>query len=99
MLDRKTKDRDASVELLEDRIKQNGKTMRIFLLGGTLVMLLSMFLNQIAYFYNLSTSTIAYGGFIFILGISLFGLCMVLFIYNSLLGNLIYLKQHFDGGK
>ena len=99
MLDRKTKNRNASVELLEDRIEENKTFMKLFVFIGTMVMIFSLIMNQFAYYYDLSESTISLCTIMFILGLSLFGLSLFVFMENVNIGTLIYLKQHIEGNK
>ena len=99
MLDRKTKNRDASVELLEDRIKENRTFIKIIVFIGTMVMIFSLIMNQFAYYYNLSESTISLCTYVFILGLFLFGMSLFVIMENANISTLIYLKQHIEGNK
>jgi len=99
MLDRKTKNRDASVELLEDRIKENRTFVKLIVFIGTMVMLFSLIGNQLAYYYDLSESTISLYTYPFILGLFLFGMSLFVIMENANISTLIYLKQHIEGNK
>lgn len=99
MLDRKTKNRDASVELLEDRIKENKNFIKLAILIGTMTMLLSLVLNQLCYYYDVSATTVSLCTHIFILGVFLIGVSLFALMENANISTLIYLKNRFEGNK
>jgi len=89
MLDRKTKNIDASVELLEDRIDLIKKMMIVLYLVVSFLFILGIF----TYFY-----TGLVGMTVIILSLALFGWIGVheMCTYQDRIGLLIFLKKRFD---
>ena len=87
MLDRKTKDRDASVELLKDRIKKENTSCICIMLAGTLTMVIALIFSL----YDMLDSIL-----LMMLGIGLIFIALYSVSSNNFRSLLIYFKTKGD---